>query len=558
MKKILSVLLAAFMAGSLLTGCSGPAEETPDGDRPTLKLFIINGNYSEGATKDSVWKAIEDAADVNIEISGMVNSDDYYTTLSPRLNSATDMPDIFFSVPNGTGGAYYTWANQATGILYDWTNLMAGKEDQYPYLNKLFTSEQYRNVTFEGAHTLLPNCDVPNSGWGIYYRGDWLIKIGYYTEDENGEKQPRVPVNMDEFQDVMMKFSDPSYNLNPGTKTYGMSPFAGEWANQPLYHAFGAPTDYDLDENGNVEYMCLTQGYKNFLEWFSGCYKNGWIDPQFYTNTPGGGGDAKAFEEGRTGILITNGGEAVIWNAKPMEDVWGKGTCVMGPPPVGTANIGEEGAGGFSNWGGMWGGFSITKACTDTDAALRLFNYLYSPEGQMTKTYGIEGTHWSWNEDKTSIVVNLENRNAEPEGAFASAEGANGETGLYGKYRFASLLGGPPIQWDEYDRSGTFTFFQDYQSINPAYAHLMQQSAQYFNNVETSKLVNFTVLPQALNKKTVAIADLCSTYAVQVIAGQKNLTTDWDALVKSCEDEGLEQIYQTYAEAVESYGLLTE
>lgn len=220
MKKILSVLLAAFMAGSLFTGCSGPAEETPDGDRPTLKLFIINGNYSEGATKDSVWKAIEDAVDVNIEISGMVNSDDYYTTLSPRLNSATDMPDIFFSVPNGTGGAYYTWANQATGILYDWTNLMAGKEEQYPYLNKLFTSEQYRNVTFEGAHTLLPFCDVPNSGWGIYYRGDWLIKIGYYTEDENGEKQPRVPVNMDEFQDVMMKFSDPSYNLNPGTNAH--------------------------------------------------------------------------------------------------------------------------------------------------------------------------------------------------------------------------------------------------------------------------------------------------------------------------------------------------
>lgn len=86
----------------------------------------------EGATKDSVWKAIEDAANVNIEISGMVNSDDYYTTLSPRLNSATDMPDVFFSVPNGTGGAYYTWANQATGILYDWTNLMAGKEEQYP------------------------------------------------------------------------------------------------------------------------------------------------------------------------------------------------------------------------------------------------------------------------------------------------------------------------------------------------------------------------------------------------------------------------------------------
>ena len=556
MKKVLALMCAALLMALPLTGCGPSNKEKESGDRPTLKLFIINGNYSEGATKDSVWKAMEDAANVNIEISGMVNNDDYYTTLSPRLNSASDMPDVFFSVPNGSGGAYYTWANQSKGILYDWTNLMAGKEEDYPYLNKIFTSEQYKNVMFEQAHTLLPFCNVPNSGWGIYYRGDWLMKVGYYTEDENGTKQPRVPVNMDEFQDVMMKFSDASYNLNPGKKTYGMSPFAGEWANQPLYHAFGAPTDYDLDENGNVEFMCLTEGYKNFLSWFSQCYRNGWIDPQFYTNTPGGGGDAKAFEEGRTGILITNAAEGVIWNAKPMEEIWGKGTCVMGPPPTGTATVGKEGAGGFSNWGGMWGGFSVTKACTDTDAALRLFNYLYSPEGQMTRTYGIEGVHWSWNETKTGIVPDLENRNKEPEGAFSLSDGVNGDKDLYGKYRFASILGGSPIIWDEYDKTGTFAFFEDYDAINPGYAHLMKQSAQYFNMVETSKLVNFTVLPQEMNKKAVAIADLCSTYAVQAIAGQKNLDSDWEALRKACEADGLTQIFTIYQEAVKTYGLL--
>ena len=179
MKKVLALMCAALLMALPLTGCGPSNKEKENGDRPTLKLFIINGNYSEGATKDSVWKAMEDAANVNIEISGMVNNDDYYTTLSPRLNSASDMPDVFFSVPNGSGGAYYTWANQSKGILYDWTNLMAGKEEDYPYLNKIFTSEQYKNVMFEQAHTLLPFCNVPNSGWGIYYRGDWLMKVGY-------------------------------------------------------------------------------------------------------------------------------------------------------------------------------------------------------------------------------------------------------------------------------------------------------------------------------------------------------------------------------------------
>ena len=158
-----------------LTGCANGQGQGTDNDRPTLKLFVINGNYLEGAIKDSVWKYVEDQVGVNIEITGQVNSDDYYTVLNPQLNSATDMPDIFFCVPAGTSGAYETWSDQATGILYDWKNLMAGNEAQYPYLDQILNSDQYKNITYSDAHTLLPHVGIPNSGWGIYYRGDWLI-----------------------------------------------------------------------------------------------------------------------------------------------------------------------------------------------------------------------------------------------------------------------------------------------------------------------------------------------------------------------------------------------
>ena len=548
--KLFICLLAVLMMLSM-AACSENQEEN---GRPTLRLFLINGNYMDGAVKDSVWKHIEDKIGVNIEITGQVNSGDYYTVLSPQLNSATDMPDIFFSVPDGTGGAYDTWADQATGILYDWKNLMAGNEDQYPHLTKLLNSATYKNITYNGATTLLPALSIPSNGWGIYYRGDWLIKIGYYTENENGEKVPRVPVNMDEFQDVMMKFSDPSYNLNPGTKTYGMSPFAGEWANQPLYHAFGAPTDYDINDKGEVEYMCLTDAYKNFLTWFNQCYQNGWVDPQFYAN--GQEGDMKAFEEGRCGILINSAGDHIQWKAVPMEKVWGKGTCVMGPPPVGTASIGVEGAGGWSNWGGWWGGFSITKVCTETDAALRLMDYLYSEEGAMTAHFGIQGTHWDWNEDHTQIVPNLDNRLLDAEGAFFLQTGINGDQNLYGKHRFSNVLLAPSaIDWDKYDETGEFSFFHDWNAVNPEYAYLMANSAEYFDQVVTSKLLNMNVLPSNLTKKANVISDLCNTYAIQAIAGQKNLTSDWDALVQSCEEQDLQKIYNTYLQAAKDMGI---
>lgn len=300
-----------------------------------------------------------------------------------------------------------------------------------------------------------------------------------------------------------MKFSDPSYNLNPGTQTYAMSPFAGEWANQPLYHAFGVSTDWDINENGEVEYMCLTQEYKNFLEWFHMCYESGWIDPQFYAN--GSEGDMDAFDEGRCGILINSAGNHVQWKADGVIDVWGQGSVVMGPPPVGTENIGVEGAGGWSNWGGWWGGFSVTKACEDTDAALRLMNYLYSEEGSLTAKYGIEGKHWEWNEDKTSIVPILENRLEEPEGTFFEATGPDGDVNLYGMHRFANVLLSPdPVDWDRFEETGEFSFFIDWNAINPEYADLMAESARYFDQVCTSKLLNMSVLNTSLSKKATA------------------------------------------------------
>lgn len=539
---------------AMLCGCGGQGGKD-ESDRPTLRLFVNNGNYLDGAVKDSVWEYIEDQAGVNLEITGQVNSADYYTVLNPQLNSALDMPDIFFSVPGNTDGAYPTWADQATGILYDWNNLLIGKEEEYPYLQKVLNSNQYRNVSYGGAHTLLPNLTWASSGWGIYYRGDWLVKIGYFDTDENGEKIPRVPVTMDEFEDVMMKFSDPSYELNPGTVTYGLSPFAGEWANQPLYHAFGVSVGWDVDDEGNVEFSLMTQEYKNFLTWFHGCYEKGWIDPQFYAN--GTDGDIEAFEEGRTGILINSAGEHIQWKAVPMENVWGKGTCVMGPPPVGTANIGVEGACGWSNWGGIWGGFSITKACTDTDAALRLMNYLYSEEGALTTQYGIEGTHWEWNEEKTQIIPILENRMAEPEGAFALAAGPEGDQNLYGKHRFANVLLSPmPIDWEAFDETGEFSFFVDWSAINPEYAGLMEDSAQYFSMLYPKKLVNLGELPASLSKKSKIIDDLGNTYAIQAIAGQKNLTTDWDAYIEACEQQDLQAIVDAVIQTAREAGIM--
>lgn len=64
------------------------------------------------------------------------------------------------------------------------------------------------------------------------------------------------------------------------------------------------------------------------------------------------------------------------------------------------------------------------------------------------------------------------------------------------------------------------------------------------------------MLPSNLSKKANVISDLCDTYAIQAIAGQKNLTSDWDALLENCRQQDLQKILDTYRKAAQDGGLL--
>lgn len=601
LSKIMKGIGMGIIAGGLLLSSVACNDGGSGGAGKTLTIYIIEGNYYTGTKKDSVWKKIEEKVGCEIEITGALNDDTYYTSLSPVLNNYSqfysDVPHIFFSVPSGSNG-YYNWSNRETGILLDWEAEMAGKEGEYSYLNRVFNSEQYKNITFEDARTLLPNIGARNNSWGIYYRGDWLVKIGYYQKNTNGEPVdkngdiidlsdpsvcsdgiivntdrfvPVTPVTLEEFEDVLCKFSkNEEYHFNEQiTNTYGMSPISGEWGFNPLYHAFGASTDYDIDENGNVEYMCLQAEYKAFIEWMRECYKNKWIDPSFNTN--GTTGDRTAFEEGRCGIVISSAGNHMQWIAVPMESRWGKGKTVMGAPPVGTGTtsaltgkkLGKAGAHGFSDWGGYWGGFSMTYKCATegvTDYALKLFDYLYSPEGQMLVNYGIENVHWQYDKNGKVIITeeNLANREKEPNGTFRTSEDEEGNKDLKGKYRLGGLLRGDPIDWEEFDKSGKIEINTSWEMVSIAYADLMEQAAVYFDDVSTSRLVNVTSLPTKILSYISLISSKCDEYIIGAICGHKDLDEDYNTLVAECNNsiQNYGRVQQAYASAARSLGII--
>lgn len=520
------LLILALLSG-VLSSCGNNDDSTSDG-KVTLRIFMNGGNDYEGKKKDSILKEIENKTNVNLKIEGATHNSDYYTTLNPMINTG-DIPDIIFSVPSDTGKAYNNWVEQ--DIIYNIDDLLVEKPGEYPYIEAIFNSEQYKNIQYgDGAHTLIPYI-TSNSGWGIYYRTDWLINVGYYTVVD-GKKVAKTPTTIEEVEEVLKLFTENDPDQNGKNDTYGISPFGETFYLNPLYHAFGVTPDYDLDENNEPTYMYLNDNFKSFLTWFNKMYKNGYVDPQFATNK--NSDDRTKFYEGKVGMLITNAENHVTWIGDAFDNANGlneDGTSkfTFGKAPVGTKNLGKEGASGFSNWGGWWGGYSISKDCKDPHAALRLLNYLYSPEGNDLRIYGINGVHYDIVDGKK--VPNITNRNNEPNDTFVTNKDDSGNSIPNGYYKFGNAICGN-IAWDDDNKSCHVVI--EPELINAKYASLIALGVEC-NTLATSRLTNVTGFYSSYTTKMKRITEEANSYAINAIMGTKNLTSDYDALMNTIE-----------------------
>lgn len=535
MKRTLVGLLCLCVALGA-TACGGKKADDE------LLLFINNGNNYEGATKDRVWLALEENTGVKLSFTGATHGATYYTKLNPLMNTITNMPDIIFTVPDSADmgqSTFSDWTDPETGLLYSFDELLrAYPAGTFPYLEKIFASDVYGRLVHNNGHYLLPNLSSRNSS-GIYYRTDWLINVGYYLKDADGQpildadgkKQPRYPVNMDEFTEVLRLFTENDPDGNGQKDTYGYSPSASASSWGPLYHAFGVAFSWDIDSAGNVDYAYTNPKYKNFLTWAHDMYQKGYIYPTF--NSLPNQEDRNLFYNNKIGVLITNAESHVMYIMNRMTSLGHANDVGFGPAPVGTDTIGEKGSGGFSDYGGYWGGYSITRNCKNTEGALRFLNYILSPEGAMLRSYGIEGTHYQLVDG--AVEPNLVERAKEGDGKFVQFK-VGDVSAAYGRYLMGSTFG-HIVDWDEVDRSGNknYTFKISAGAIDPQYTDLVQQALDNLT-LKSSKLVNITAYEPSVLSQMAFVADESLSFVNSAIIGSKNLTSDWDAMIARCKD----------------------
>lgn len=523
MKKFAKSLLAMFLSVAVLTGVAlSVGCNKNSGNNDELRFFLAYGDYVSDVNKDSVWLELENKTGVTFSVEGHAHDANYYSKLTPMINSQ-DIPDLVFAVPDDSAGAYEQYVAQ--NCFYDIDDLLAERPDDYPYLRAVMNSEQYKNIYYlDGSgnkvRTLIPKLGE-HSGWGIYYRKDWLEEIGFVDQQGN----VKTPVTIEEFAYVVSEFSGKgTYSFNQSKTTYGFT--AGINSDiiylTPLMHAFGVEYGFSLDDDNEVTWMYEQEEINDFITWFKSLVDAGYIDKQINTVTDE---DAREkFVTGYAGILITNTGTTTATISSNLYAQSG-GTIMFGNAPVGTADVGVEGVGGFSDFGGYWGGFSIGITCTRPHDVLKFLDYVYSPEGGMLCAYGIEGVHYTIEDGR--VVANTDNRESEPyPSRFYLSTNKEGDSYETGYYRMGMMLAPSPIDWETYAETGELVLIFDSYAQDAENVDLLEQAYEKNSPLAVSDLLNMTLCLNSMDNIYInKIKDVTSAYVLNNIIGSKDAMT---------------------------------
>ena len=557
MKQKFFGLVSAVIASAIALSAAACAPSNPTNEAGVMRIFTYTGQEYDSVTMDSVMTAIEEEVGLEIRFEG-ASEEDYYTRLTPMMGSG-DWPDIIWSDPENSAGAFQNWADPAQDMLWNLDELLIGNEERYPYLNKLIYSDQYKNIMYYDGHYIVPNVQT-STAWAIYYRADWLEAIGFVDSDGNA----RAPETLDEFEYVMSRFSGTDLftdaNGNKTGVTYGISPNTSNFYVNPLYGAFGITPDWDIDDDGDVSYMYAREEFKPYLEWMHAMYEQGWIDPIFNQNT--GFTDRDAWYNGKVGCIMTNGEGHMEWVVGNFENSQGENKVIVGPPLLGTGNtstltgctLGVEGERGYSNWGGYYGGYAITKGTADPYKTLDLLEYLVSPEGSVLRLYGIEGRHFYYDSDG-NIVVDLDGRNSERINYFGTVTNADGTETCAGLHKMGSLFG-YHVDWDYFEETGEIAVATDIGALYPKYRDLVTQAIEYTKYLQTPRLLNVTAYPSTISTMRTEVMNISSQFINRAIIGSVDLASDWDNMIADLNGAGYATVKAVMKETAQSLDII--
>lgn len=397
-KKLVSLLLVAAMATTLVTGCGSDAASTDTAasdttaattaaeapaaeeaapaaeevEKPEKITMMVDGTVVTQANgRDAFEARWEELTGIDLVIN-QPDHDAYYEQVSQTIASG-ELPDVILLSAN-----YYS-SYAAAGLLWDMTD--AYENSELKASSRFIGDGVEQGLKIDGK--LYGFAPTRGNGCVTYVKQAWLDNCGI-----------KAPTNYDEYIAMLDAFTngDPDGNGVDGD-TYAVSAAGYVGSEAPFtnymaeFYQDAYPSFYQKEDGTWVDGF-TEDSMKAAMQRIQDAANAGYLDPETLTN---GTKDCRnKFYEDKFGVFTYWAGTWATNLKTNLEANDLDGELVALPP------IAEVAAGGgyFDRVPPVW---CITTACENPEGVFKYFieSMLDGGDMQTLWTYGVEGTHWS-------------------------------------------------------------------------------------------------------------------------------------------------------------------
>ena len=533
MKKItktLALLLCFVLVAGIMSGCSKKTEKTSSEDGTLSYWCVMDGSSSTSLySYDEMlfFQELEKRTGVKVDfihpVIGSKGGEAFVAMLTSQV-----LPDVVeytwslyqggpqAALDDGVIIALDDYLEEYAPNYYDYMEGEKGKANNYRY--------KYETTSTEGNYYGFNRLKIGNARLfdTFYIRADLLKKWGM-----------DIPETIDDWTAVFAKAKSEGIEI-PFSATPRL--VSNSYTSITFQNAFGVSSSFYVNDNGKVVFAPFEKGYKEFVAQMAEWVKLGYIGRGFITND--GETITGNMVHGRSIATVGGIGGSIGKILPAGRSINPEFDLVACPYPV--AKKGDVPAYLGIVAEATDKANAITKDCENVEQAMRWCDYVYSEEGFVLQTFGVEGDTYTIEERDGEKHYVYTDKILKPE-----LSGVENITQALYKYMLPANHPGLDQHPDYLD--GFYTDQRQKDALALINADLEQAKAHklpalQFTDEEAQ--IKTDIEMEEFDALEVAIAD--------IVLGKASIDT-FDAAVEKAKAGGYDEVLEIYQAAYERY-----
>ncbi len=538
-KKVLSMLLCAAMATSMLAACgSNDAPASSEAEKPSQSSEAAS---SEAASSDvEEEKPLYPIVDEPITVKGAIVTTRDVSNGRKCWDMVTEVTGINFewiAIDEESVGTYLAsgdwdfdfWVTPLDSTMIADYGITGGMFANYKdYLDVM---PNFKNVITE----MYPVTEkaITESNGAIYrlpHVGEGVTATqirGYFRKDLLEEIGQEMPKTIDDFYNILKLMKEKTGKPAWCPANLSESSYMGA----VVYTSFGPDVnpDFDADDNGNVIYNRISDQYKRYLEFMNKLYEEELIDTEYLTvDTQYCLGLAKAeetvFYSGEAHSfgpdMFENEDMSPLSALAPMTSEWDDTQTYLAPLPVSSL-----------------GGYFINAESEYIEELCKAFDIMYAWD-EVVEGSSLNGQAFCYGKEGEDYILY-------DDGTY-STHTPDGYEGSFTDYQYNELI---------FTNGGLSSSLKDYVTSTPGNGQARQKA--FLENVIPYHCPEEDVFPgtflkftedeqEVITGKYTDVKAYMEEMKSKFISGVADIDTEWESYVKGLNDRGLEEVLEVY------------